>query len=83
MERRALKESQTAMAEYWDRTLSSLKNIKFSDPESKIKVTIELLKELLGIESFLEFEDRDTLFSRYPTLPKFWNKEAYQIMKLC
>jgi hypothetical protein len=82
-ERRALKESQTVMADYWDRTLSSLQSIKFFDPESKINITIELLKELLGVEAFLEFEDSKILLNRYPTLPKFWNKEAYRIMKLC
>jgi hypothetical protein len=61
-ERRALKESQTIVADYWDRTLSSLQSIKFFEPESKINITIKLLKELLGVEAFLQFWHTERLY---------------------
>ncbi|MGA2386537.1 MAG: hypothetical protein ABSG33_08390 [Candidatus Bathyarchaeia archaeon] len=82
-ERMVLRESHLILADFWDRTLSTLQGIKFFDPASKINITIELLRELLGVNAFLDLEDHKFLFSRYPNLPKFWSKKAYQILKLC
>ena len=78
------KESQEkVVGDKWEKTLSKLKEIEFSNPKSKTDIILELIKNTLGIKAFLGFgQKREILFRRYSTIPKFWKKERYQVIYL-
>ncbi|MDT8781101.1 MAG: hypothetical protein IAX22_00445 [Candidatus Bathyarchaeota archaeon] len=83
-ERSALKRSQEQIiGDKFNETLTLLKAISFFDVKQKIDLTIDLLDRLLGVPAFLgSKQGSDILFSRYSTLPKFWNKDGYQTLHL-
>ena len=84
IEKDSLKESQEkVVGDKWEKTLSKLKEIEFSNPKSKTDIILELIKNTLGIKAFLGFgQKREILFRRYSTIPKFWKKERYQVIYL-
>jgi len=83
-EKRVLREAQEkVIGDKWEKALSKLSCIEFFSPKSKRDITMELFKNTLGVPAFLGcHQDRKILFRNYSSIPKYWNKKAYQVMYL-
>jgi hypothetical protein len=86
-EKKVLKEAQPkVVVNKWEKALSTLRSIDFFDPNSKVRVIIELLEEILGIQTYLTITELENLLSdyqiKYRRLPKFWSKESYEVLRI-
>jgi hypothetical protein len=81
-----LKQTQEkVIGDKWEKTLLKLKSIEFFDAKSKRDIMLELFENILGLNvSLVSNANRKNLLRRtgYSELPKFWNKDNYQVMVL-
>ncbi len=72
------------LGDKWDIAYALLRKIEFAHPESILEVTIKMFKDILGVHASFGYspQRRSFLFKDYSTVPKYWNKDSYEVLFL-
>jgi hypothetical protein len=84
-EKITLKESQKkVIGEQWETTLDSLNKIDFFNPELKLAIILELLKNTIGIQAKFVRLNIEEIFkdNSEPAIPNIYKKKYYRVLYL-